>query len=103
MTAQPPEAVYRVRCSIGSGSARWTSTKTAPRFAPRPARTSWPALRNLVTTILRLTGATSIAAAQRYQPGGPDALPDDHEVLNDFAGALSPDPGITPPGGHDQA
>ena len=46
-------------------------------------------LRNLVITILRLAGATSIAAALRYHARRPSpAPPDDHEVLTGFAGAL---------------
>jgi predicted transposase YbfD/YdcC len=43
-------------------------------------------LRNLVITILRLTGATSIAAALRYHARRPAAPPDDHAVLTGSAG-----------------
>ena len=44
-------------------------------------------LRNLAISILRLTGATNIAAALRHH--APPATANDHAVLaNDFAGAL---------------
>ena len=56
----------RTGCTV---PATWTSTKTAPRSAPRPARASWPAY--LAITILRLSGAASIAAALRYHARQP--------------------------------
>jgi hypothetical protein len=47
------------------------------------------ALRNLAITILRLAGHASIAAALRLSsPQARPAATDDHELLNDFAGAL---------------
>jgi hypothetical protein len=45
-------------------------------------------LRNLTITILRLTGATSIAAALRDRARRQPAPTGDHELLNDFAGTL---------------
>jgi hypothetical protein len=45
------------------------TTRTALRSAPATALASWPAC--LTTTILRLTGETSIAAALRYSARRP--------------------------------
>src|SRR6266487_111642 len=46
--------------------ATWTSTKTARRSGTGSGPRIMASLRNLVITILRLTGAASIAAALRY-------------------------------------
>jgi hypothetical protein len=43
-----------------------TSTRTAPPSAPPPARRSWPLLRNLALTALRLAGSSNIAAGLRH-------------------------------------
>jgi hypothetical protein len=43
-------------------------------------------MRNLAITILRLAGHASIAAACATPP--PPTTANDHELLNDFAGAL---------------
>jgi hypothetical protein len=52
-----------------TGSATWTSMRTARRSAPPAVPGLWPAY--LVITILRLAGATSIAAALRYHARRP--------------------------------
>jgi hypothetical protein len=82
-----PDHVDRI-VQAWRGSETWTSTRTSPRSAPPAAPGVMAALHNLAITILRLTGATSIAAALRYHARRQLTPTDDHELLNDYAGAL---------------
>lgn len=70
----------------GVGSRHGLRRGPVPGSAPPAAPGVMAALRDFAITVLRLSRATSIAAALRYHARRQPAVTDDYELLKRFGG-----------------